>query len=151
MANHSDDAPLAWVWSEYRGQTAGGAPDEVVELLTVAGRVQTDASTPIVDRADETPETAPVPGASHGSVATGPILGALILTIVGLLWLASSDNKSAAPADKEPAPATASEPAPSAPPPPAVSAPAESAPAASPPPAAPEPEKPVPRRQRRHR
>lgn len=156
MANHSDDAPLAWVWSEYRGLTAGGARDEVVEVLTVAERVEAGASTPVAETVGAGPETAPASSATpssatHGGGATGPILGALILTILGLLWFASSDKKPSAPAEKEPAPAMSSEPAPSAPQPPAASAPAQPAPLANPAPAAPEPAKPAPRRQRRHR
>lgn len=154
MTNHSDETPLAWVWSEYRGQLSGGAPIESNEVVTVAEQGASDASTPAAENLVAAPAGAVEPVAGKSADATGLLLAALILTILGLLWFASSDKKTAPTAEISPAPALSSEPAPSpaaVPAPPAASAPAEPAPAATPAPAAPEPEKPAPRRPRRHR
>jgi hypothetical protein len=132
MANNSDDTRQAWVWSEYRGEQAGGAPLEAIEVFEVA-------------------EIAPAPTAAQSGGATGLILAAFVLTILGLLWFASGSNKPETAAEKSAPPAVSSEaPPPSEPaPPPAVAAPpADPAPAATP---APAPEKPAPRRQKRHR
>lgn len=130
MANNSDDTRQAWVWSEYRGEQAGGAPLEAIEVFEVA-------------------EIAPAPTAAQSGGATGLILAAFVLTILGLLWFASGSNKPETTAEKSAPPAVSSEaPPPSEPaPPPAVAAsPADPAPAATP-----APEKPAPRRQKRHR
>jgi len=154
MAKHSDETPLAWVWSEYRGQVSGGAPIEVVEVVTVDERGASDASTPAAESPGADSAVAVPPATSKSGDAAGLVLAALILTILGLFWFASSDKKPAPTADQSPSPAisAAPEPPPPADPaPPAVSAPAEPAPAATPASAAPEPEKPAPRRPRRHR
>jgi hypothetical protein len=157
MAIHSDDTPLAWVWSEYRGERVDGAPGEDVEVAAVVERIETDASSPATESAAAAPGAASAPGVSQGSAATGPILAALILTILGLLWFASTDKKPEATAVKSAAPSVSSETAPSTPPPPpATAAPVvtESATPAPAPAAAPAPgnEQHGPRhRQRRHR
>jgi hypothetical protein len=135
MANNSDDTRQAWVWSEYRGEQAGGAPPETIEIFEVA-RVA---------------EIAPAPAVAQSGGATGLVLAAFVLTVLGLLWFASGGDKPATTADKAAPPAVSSEaPPPSEPAPtPAVAAPAaDPAPVATP---APEPEKPAPRRQKRHR
>ena len=97
MANHSDDTSLAWVWSQYRGEQASGAKVEVVEVVegsTVAGRISADRS-PGVGADSDIPEPVLAPSSTAGqtNAATGPLLAALILTILGLLWFASADKK----------------------------------------------------------
>lgn len=132
MANNSDDAPQAWVWSEYRGEQAGVAPLEAIEVFEVA-------------------EIVPAPTAAQSGGSTGLILAAFVLTVLGLLWFASGGNKPETTVDKSTPPAVSSEaPTPSEPAPtPAVAAPpADPAPAATP---APAPEKSAPHRQKRHR
>lgn len=154
MTNHSDESPLAWVWSEYRAQLSGRAPIQVVEVVAVAERGASGASTSAAENPGAVPAGAVERAAGKSADATGFLLAALILTILGLLWFASSDKKTAPTVEISPAPALSSEPAPSpaaVPEPPAASAPAEPAPAATPAPAAPEPDKPAPRRPRRHR
>ncbi len=137
MANNSDDTPQAWVWSEYRGEQAGGAP-VVGEVLTV------------VETGDATHHSAAAPSSKGGNTA-GLVLAAFVLTVLGFLWFTSGGDKPAATADKSATPAVSSEaPPPSEPAPaPAATAPADPAPAAAAPTAA--PEKPAPRRPRRHR
>ena len=142
MANNFDDAPQAWVWSEYRAEQAGGAP-VVNEVLTVVESVDAPLS-----------DISAAPVAGQGGSAAGLILAAFVLTILGLLWFTSGGNKPEATADQSAAPAgsTASPPvAEPASPPAAAVAPADPAPAVAAPPSAPEPEKPAPHRHRRHR
>jgi hypothetical protein len=170
MANHSDDTSLAWVWSQYRGEQASGAKVEIIDVeeigdvSTTAGRVPEDeppanASSDDVESALREPALAPASSAGHASGATGPLLAALILTILGLLWFASSDKKTEATVDKgvRPDVSTGSPPAP-APAPPvsdsgqtAAPAPAAATPSANP--TAPPPVgegHPTRHRQRRH-
>lgn len=161
MANHSDDTSLAWVWSHYRGEQASGATvdvDEVVEVSSVAGRIPADRS-PGVGAESDIPEPVLAPSSTTGqtSTATGPLLAALILTILGLLWFASADKKTDTTVEKADTPEVSTGSAPvSDPTPPAsgeTAVPAIATPESTANPAAPAPaaEHHTPRhRQRRH-
>lgn len=135
MANHSDDAPLAWVWSQYRGELTSGAPVEGAQAPTVAKRIEAVASNPAGENAVSEANVAPAPSVAPNNGATGAMLAALILTILGLLWVASTGRKPETNAEKSDPPAVSSETAPAPPPPSeptAVPSPAAPAPATSP-------------------
>jgi hypothetical protein len=163
MANHSDDTSLAWVWSQYRGEQVSGAKVEIIDVVeigdvsTTAGRVPADESPADATSALPEPVLAPSSTADHASGATGPLLAALIATILGLLWFASADKNPEATVSKGATPAAPAG-SPPAPAPPesdsgqtAAPAPAVAAPMANP--TAPPPagdQHPSRHRQRRH-
>lgn len=160
MANHSDETQLAWVWSQYQGEKTAGAPVEVIEVSTIGGSVAVDEPVAAAASAAPTPDLPPSSAIGQGNGAAGPVLAALILTILGLLWFASADKKqeSAVSRDASPDVSSGSAPVPVPPSPPQTSgqtatpAPAEPAPTARQTSPAPVGEHPAPRhRQQRHR
>ncbi len=160
MSNRSDETPHAWVWSQYRGELAGSAPVGAEQALSAANTVTSEGSKPSAGGAGAAPGIVTGAGAHESRGSTGPILAALILTILGLLWLASADKNHEANDGKGATPSvtTSTEPSPAPASPPvssgatAVQPPPEPAPTASP--AAPGPASEhhgAQRRQRRHR
>lgn len=90
MLNQSDDTSLAWVWSQYRGEQGNVAKASIAD-----GEVSVAAE---AVNAVTKPGFAASSTGTQASATTGPLLAALIMVIMGLLWFASTDKKPEAPA-----------------------------------------------------